>query len=154
MATKKKAKKKPVKPKKQTRKKLTPVKAAKPSKKVTKKKSTPKNVKKQSIKKTEVKKKAGSAKERTLKKTVRLDAPELSGRTAGLRPAKELSDFQGISRREGADSESVDELLEEGNSFEAGIVSGVERADDADEQEVHTREIPEDDVPDEYLDED
>ena len=59
-----------------------------------------------------------------------------------------------MSRRELADSESVDELLEEGNAFEAGVVAGVEEADDTDEREVHTREVPEDDVPDEYLDKD
>jgi len=45
-------------------------------------------------------------------------------------------------------------LLEEGNTFEAGVVSGVEDADDADEREVHTHEVPEDDVPEEYLDKD
>lgn len=61
--------------------------------------------------------------------------------------------MQGLSRREGADSESVDELLEEGNSFEAGVVQGVEQADDSEGREVHTREVPEDDVPEEYLDE-
>ena len=55
---------------------------------------------------------------------------------------------------EGADSESVDELLDEGNAFEAGAVRGVEHADDADEREVETREVLEDDVPDEYLDKD
>ena len=60
----------------------------------------------------------------------------------------------GLSRREEADSESVDELLEEGNSFEAGVVAGVEEAGDSDEKEVHTHEVPEDDVPDEYLDPD
>jgi hypothetical protein len=63
-------------------------------------------------------------------------------------------DLQGISKAEGADSESVDELLEEGNPFEAGVVEGVEEADDADQREVHTHEMPEDDVPDEYLDKD
>jgi len=61
--------------------------------------------------------------------------------------------LQGLSNREAADSESVDELLEEGNAFEADAVSGVESADAADEQEVHTHEVPEDDVPAEYLDE-
>jgi hypothetical protein len=61
--------------------------------------------------------------------------------------------LQGLSNREAADSESVDELLEEGNAFEADAVSGVEAADNADEQEVHTHEVPEDDVPSEYLDE-
>ena len=60
-------------------------------------------------------------------------------------------DLQGLSNSEGADSESVDELLEEGNPFEAGIVTGVEEADDS-EEEVRTHEVPEDDVPDEYLD--
>jgi hypothetical protein len=59
-----------------------------------------------------------------------------------------------LSSREAADSESVDELLEEGNAFEADVVAGVESADSADEQEVHTHEVPEDDVPGEYLDED
>ena len=67
---------------------------------------------------------------------------------------EQSGDLQGLSRRESADSESVDELLEEGNAFEADVVAGVESADDADEQEVHTHEVPEDDVPGEYLDED
>jgi hypothetical protein len=58
-----------------------------------------------------------------------------------------------LSDIESADSESVDELVEEGNAFEADVVAGVERAGDADEQEVHTHEVPEDDVPGEYLDE-
>jgi hypothetical protein len=45
-------------------------------------------------------------------------------------------------------------LLEEGQAFEAGIVSGVEDAPDADRGPVKTREVPEDDVPEEYLDKD
>jgi len=53
-----------------------------------------------------------------------------------------------------ADSESVEELLEEGQAFEAGIVEGVENAPDADEGEIRTKEVPEDDVPEEYLDKD
>lgn len=61
--------------------------------------------------------------------------------------------MQGLSRAEAADSESVDELSEEGNTFEADAVMGVEDADNADEKEVHTHEVPEDDVPGEYLDE-
>ena len=74
-------------------------------------------------------------------------------RSAGI-SGEESGDLQGLSRVEEADSESVDELLEEGNSFEAGIVSGVEEADDAGVREVHTGEVPEDDVPEEYLDND
>ena len=47
----------------------------------------------------------------------------------------------------------MDELLEEGNAFEAGIVQGIEEADDSDE-EVLTHEVLADDVPGEYLDKD
>ena len=71
--------------------------------------------------------------------------PENQGRDSG--------DLEGLSRTPEADSESVDELVEEGNAFEAGAVAGVEEADNADEKEVHTHEVPEDDVPEEYLDE-
>ena len=63
-------------------------------------------------------------------------------------------DLQGISIVEDVDSESADELLEEGQAFEAGIVSGVEKAGNAEESEVVTHEVLEDDVPKEYDDED
>ena len=63
-------------------------------------------------------------------------------------------DLQGLSGIAGADSESVDELVEEGNAFEADVVAGVEEAGDEDEKEVRTHEVPEDDVPDEYLEKD
>ena len=63
-------------------------------------------------------------------------------------------DLQGISVVEDVDSESADELLEEGQAFEAGIVSGVEEAGNAEESEVVTHEVLEDDVPKEYDDED
>lgn len=67
--------------------------------------------------------------------------------------AEDSGDLEGLSRTPLADSESVDELADEGNAFEAGAVAGVEEADNADEKEVHTHEVPEDDVPEEYLDE-
>ena len=67
--------------------------------------------------------------------------------------SSELSaDLQGLSNVECADSESVDELLEEGNAFEAEVVMGVEDAEDADEVEARTHEVPQDDVPAEYQD--
>jgi hypothetical protein len=50
-----------------------------------------------------------------------------------------------------AGSESVLELVEEGQFFEAEVISGIENAPDADQGEVHTKEVPEDDVPTEYL---
>ena len=68
------------------------------------------------------------------------------------RSGGQSGDLQGLSSVEGADSESVVELLEEGNAFEAAVVSGVENAEDTDPREVRTDEVPEDDVPEEYLD--
>ena len=68
--------------------------------------------------------------------------------------AGQSGDTQQISDTASADSESVEELAEEGNAFEADAVYGVENAKDADASEVTTREVPEDDVPGEYLDED
>jgi len=68
------------------------------------------------------------------------------------RSAGQSGDLQGLSNIESADSESVDELIEEGNAFEADVVAGVESAGDAGEKEVRTHEVPEDDVPGEYLD--
>jgi len=50
-----------------------------------------------------------------------------------------------------AASESVEELIEEGQAFEAEAISGVQDAPDPDVAEVHTKQVPEDDVPTEYL---
>jgi hypothetical protein len=68
--------------------------------------------------------------------------------------AGQSGDTQGLSRSEDVDSESVEELIEEGQSLEAEAVSGVEDALDPDQGEVRTREVPEDDVPGEYEDKD
>lgn len=73
----------------------------------------------------------------------------------GLSVAGEQSgDIQGLSGIEDVDSESVRELAEEGQDFEAGIISGVENAPDPDVSEVKTHEVPEDDVPEEYRNQD
>jgi hypothetical protein len=73
-------------------------------------------------------------------------------RGIGARSAGQAGDTQGISANPTADSESVEELLEEGQSFEAEILNGVERAADPDESEVVTREVEEGDVAEEYRD--
>ncbi|HTG14694.1 MAG TPA: hypothetical protein VK747_05435 [Blastocatellia bacterium] len=65
--------------------------------------------------------------------------------------AGQSGDLQGLSTLEAADSESVVELLEEGNAFEASVVAGVENAGN-EPSEVRTHEVLEDDVPREYLD--
>jgi hypothetical protein len=71
----------------------------------------------------------------------------------GLGPgsAGQSGDTQGLSDDAEAGSESVLELVEEGQSYEAEVISGVENAPDADVAEVHTKQVPEDDVPSEYL---
>ena len=72
-------------------------------------------------------------------------------REVGADLAGQSGDTQGLSETAAADSESVAELAEEGQAFEAEAVSGVEDAQDADVAEVTTQEVPEDDVPPEYL---
>lgn len=74
------------------------------------------------------------------------------GTEKGLGPDSggQSGDTQGLPELPGADSESVSELLEEGQSFEAEVISGVENAPDADVKEVRTKQMLEDDVPSEY----
>ena len=64
----------------------------------------------------------------------------------------QAGDLQGLSNVEDEDSESVRELAEEGQVFEAEVVDAVENPPDPDVAEVTTKEVPEDDVPPEYLD--
>ncbi|HXQ27507.1 MAG TPA: hypothetical protein VN822_13965 [Candidatus Acidoferrales bacterium] len=64
----------------------------------------------------------------------------LEGRGLGAGSGGQSGDIQGLSRAEDVDSESVEELAEEGQGFEAEVVSGVENALDPDEDEVRTRE--------------
>jgi len=70
----------------------------------------------------------------------------------GSDAAGQSGDIQQLHDRATADSESVEELVEEGSAFEADAVEGVEDAPEPDVAEVYTREVPEDDVPEEYLD--
>lgn len=76
------------------------------------------------------------------------------GRGRASASAGQSGDLQGLSDSEDADSESITELLEEGQYFEASVLSGIENARPADIAEVRTRQVPEDDVPVEYLEED
>lgn len=59
-------------------------------------------------------------------------------------------DIEGLPSSATANSESVEELAEEGQNFEAEIIDAVEGARDPDEGEIETREVPENDVPEEY----
>src|ERR1700741_496708 len=71
-------------------------------------------------------------------------------RGLGARSGGQAGDTQGVSSAVDVDSESVEELREEGQPFEAEVVNGVERAPDPDQGEVRTHEVPENDVPEEY----
>ena len=160
MATKKKNKKNQSKKKATARKKL--------AKKPAPKKATPKKAAvqaKPAAKKVAVKqslarplsknaKTAAAARRRVRGKSELVDTVAFEPAGLGARSGGQSGDLQGLSNAGRANSESVDELLEEGNSFEAEVVKGVEDAGDADEGEVHTHEVPEDDVPGEYLDKD
>lgn len=161
MAAKKKTKEKQTKSTKFAGKKLVPTKRRAKKSAIFKKKSAKKKParKKAAAKTTIVGKKIIGAKavrapkRRVRRKSQTVDAVASSLERSRARSAGQSGDLQGLSGVESADSESVDELLEEGNAFEADVVTGVEAADNADEREVRTHEVPEDDVPGEYSDE-
>ena len=144
-------KKKPI---RKTAKKNMPAERQRPKKKLAKKVAQ-RNVTAKA--KVVGKKTVGAKTVKRLEKPVRqrrrtLDTVAFPPEEPGTRSGGQSGDLQGLSNVEGADSESVDELLEEGNAFEADVVAGVEDAGDTEEKEVRTHEMPEDDVPDEYLD--
>src|SRR6266498_203781 len=164
MAARKKTKKRQTKSKRTADNKMTSMKKT-AKKKLAKKSEGPKKklAKKAAQKQTAVKAKAvgkktiggktvNSLKKRVLEKSQSVDTVAFSPEGPETRSGRQSGDLQGLSGVEGADSESVDELLEEGNAFEADVVKGVEDAGNADEKEVRTHEVPEDDVPGEYLD--
>lgn len=72
----------------------------------------------------------------------------------GTDSAGQCGDTQGLSNRAEAGPLSVEELLEEGQPYEAEAIGGVQAAPDADVAEVHTTQVREDDVPSEYLERD
>jgi N utilization substance protein A len=163
MAAKKKSKK-TTKLKRVAKKKASPVRKVvgkkRAVKKTTSKTSTAKkvNLKKSASRGGSLAEKAADAKtvrlsrRRAPRKSLSLDTDPFASQEMRSQSAGQSGDLQGLSNAERADSESVDELIEEGNAFEADAVMGVESAED--EKEVRTHEVPEDDVPEEYLDKD
>lgn len=136
-----------VKKKAAKKKKAGAKKKLQPKKKiVAKKKSAPK--KKAAAKRKSARRKAASS--RRGKQEVTNPVTIRGRRGLGAASGGQSGDTQGLSQRESVDSESVTELAEEGQDFEAEAVSGVENARDPDEGEVTTTEVPEDDVPPEY----
>jgi hypothetical protein len=143
MATKKKTKNKQAKSRRVASKKVKRIKKTLKAK-LAKKKAAPK---KKAIGKT-----ARAAKKRVRGKSQTVDTVAFAPAGLAARSGGQSGDLQGLSNIAGANSESVDELLEEGNAFEADVVKGVQDAGDADEGEVHTHEVLQDDVPGEYRD--
>lgn len=160
MGTQKKTKKKHTKSKRTVGNRVTPTKRLTGKKRGSPKKKSAK--KKPTLKEAAKTKAAG--KKKINRKRVSVRAKQVRDKSQSVenvvlppegrraRSGGQSGDLQGLSDVERADSESVDELLEEGNALEADVVKGVEDAESADEREVHTHEVPEDDVPDEYLD--
>ncbi|HEV7522823.1 MAG TPA: hypothetical protein VGP65_13750 [Candidatus Angelobacter sp.] len=156
------ARKKPARTKKSVGKKKPTVK-----KSATKKKAPARN---KSVRKSSVAKRSVTRKPIAKKKATKKKSPEKKAtrrraevinpvtprrrRGLGAESGGQSGDTQGLSRRSYDDSESVEELMEEGQYMEAEAVSGVENARDADQGEVRTRQFPEDDVPEEYQNED
>jgi hypothetical protein len=81
--------------------------------------------------------------------TTRVGSIAPGQRSSRAEAAGQSGDNERLSRVARSDSQSVEELADEGQSFEAEVLSGVEDAEDA-EREVTTHEVPEDDVPSEY----
>ncbi|HEV3374658.1 MAG TPA: hypothetical protein VG051_03080 [Candidatus Acidoferrum sp.] len=132
--------------KKKTRKKKKSANTARAKKTMPKKKAAGK-------KKAGGKKKLSKKKTRVRGKSEIVDRFVFEPKGLGPRSGGQSGDLQGLSELESAGSESVGELLEEGNAFEAEVVKGVEDVSEADEEEVTTHEVPEDDVPEEYREE-
>jgi len=64
---------------------------------------------------------------------------------------EQSGDLQDLPDTPSADSESVQELAAEGQAFEAAVIDSIENAPPTDAAEVTTKEVLENDVPLEYL---
>ena len=131
----------------------------KKKKSTTKKKAAKKSTKPAPKKKAVKSKKPAPAKKPAPKKAARRKAaPRSPGRPSsspnealpmikgpGAGSGGQSGDLEGLSDVESADSESVEELVEEGQDYEAELVSAVENAPDPDQGELST-EVPEDDL--------
>lgn len=136
-----------------------------PKKKFAAKKKSAKKTKPSSRKSTasKLKRKKKAAPKPAKKRVIRREissGPESSSLGSGImrgareRPRRGLGeeaggqsgDLQGLSEVEESNAESVEELLEEGQSFEAEVVDAVENTPDADQGEVRTHERPESEV--------
>jgi hypothetical protein len=66
----------------------------------------------------------------------------------GVHKGDLAGDIQGLSTAELSDSESVSELIEEGQDLEAELIEGIEEAPDPDQDEVRVHKAPQKKIPD------
>lgn len=120
----------------------------KAKRKNTKKRAAPKKARKVSSKKKAATKTRKSTSKKSPKRRGQISRGLDSSR-ATLIPETESNrtfaagqsgDNEGLSDIEDVDSESVNELVEEGQDYEADVISGVERAADRQGEEVRTQE--------------
>src|SRR5258708_24813553 len=135
MVRKKKTKKKQRRTKRTAGKKVMPTKKVEKKRGILKKKSAKKPVQKKTAvkmkavgKKTIGAKKVSVPKKQVREKSQSVDTVQFSPEGAEARSGRQSGDLQGVPSIERSDSESVDELLEEGNAFAASVVTAVEEA--------------------------
>lgn len=119
--------------------------------------TTPKSAIKRKVaskKKPAARRKHGRSSQKVRGKAAGVELVSYEQHGLGARSGGQSGDTQGLAGGPRVDSESVEELLEEGQSYEAEVINGVENAPDPDQDEVRTREVKADDVPEEYIEKD
>ncbi|HWZ99436.1 MAG TPA: hypothetical protein VN025_16895 [Candidatus Dormibacteraeota bacterium] len=139
------AKKKAVKKKASAKKAKS---AAKPAKRKAAKSKVPPNKKKKSKGRVEVASVSSGSEASTLDPKGRLIVESEEEASPSVHKGDLSGDLQGISTEELYDSESVSELIEEGQDLEAELIEGVEEAPDPDQDEVRVHKAPPKVIPD------
>lgn len=138
--------------KKKTSKKKTKTKKTKPTKKTEKRKAAMRKVAKRkqyrARGRAEVASITSGNEASTLDPKGQLFVETDEEASPGVHKGDMSGDLQGLSTTELYDSESVSELIEEGQDLEAELIEGVEEAPDADQGDVKVHEAPQKDVPD------
>lgn len=138
--------------KKKAAKKKAAKKKAKPVRKVAKAKA-PKRVAAKSknryaVRRTAVDSVTSGSESSTLDPKGRLLVETEEEAVPGIHKGDMSGDLQGLSTLEYDDSESVSQLVGEGQDLEAELIEGVEDAPDADRGDVRVHNAPQKDVPD------
>ena len=79
--------------------------------------------------------------------TINVEIAPVELRGMGLHAGGQSGDIQALPASEELGPESVKELVEEGQDFEAEVINGMGSVPDPDQVEVRSRRIREDDLP-------